>query len=90
MKKLDKFILQSFFGPFFLTYSIVVFILLCQYILRYFQDLIGKNLGIEVYAELFSYFALNMTPIALPLAMLISSLMTYGNLGEHFELTAIK
>lgn len=90
MKKLDKFILQSFFGPFFLTYSIVVFILLCQYILRYFQDLIGKNLGIEVYLELFSYFALNMTPIALPLAMLISSLMTYGNLGEHFELTAIK
>lgn len=90
MKKLDKFIIQAFLGPFFLTFCIIVFILLCQYILRYFQDLIGKNLGIEVYAELFSYFALNMTPIALPLAVLISSLMAYGNLGEHFELTAIK
>ncbi len=90
VKKLDKFIINSFVGPFFLTYTIVVFILLCQYLITYFQDLIGKNLGFEVYFKLFSYFALNMTPMALPLAMLLSSLMTFGNLGEHFELTAIK
>jgi lipopolysaccharide export system permease protein len=90
MKKLDKLIIQSFLGPFFLTFVVVVFILLMQYMLKYFDELVGKNLGIEVFAELLFFFSINMTTVALPLAVLLSSLMTFGNLGEHFELTAIK
>jgi lipopolysaccharide export system permease protein len=58
--------------------------------MKYFDDFIGKGLGAEVFAELIMYFSINMTPIAFPLAVLLSSLMTFGNLGEHFELTAIK
>lgn len=58
--------------------------------LKYFDDIVGKDLGGAVLAQLFFYFAVFMTPIAIPLAVLLSSLMTFGNLGEHFELTAIK
>lgn len=90
MKKLDKLILKSFIGPFFLTFFVVVFILLTQYMLKYFDEFVGKDLGFSVFAELIMYFSINMTPMALPLAVLLSSLMTFGNLGEHFELTAIK
>lgn len=90
MKKLDKLILKSFLGPFVLTFAVVEFILLTQYMLKYLDDLVGKDLGIEVIAQLLGYFSLNMAPVALPLAVLISSLMTFGNLGEHHELTAIK
>lgn len=90
MKKLDKLILKSVLGPFLLTFVTVVFILLTQYMLKYFDDFVGKDLGMGVFAELIFYFSINMTPMALPLAVLLSSLMTFGNLGEHFELTAIK
>ncbi|WP_026464482.1 LptF/LptG family permease [Adhaeribacter aquaticus] len=90
MKKLDKLILKSFLGPFFLTFAVVEFILLTQYMLKYLDDLVGKDLGIQVIIQLLGYFSLNMAPVALPLAVLISSLMTFGNLGEHHELTAIK
>lgn len=58
--------------------------------LKYFDEFVGKDLGFEVFAQLLGYFAINMTPVAFPLAVLLSSLMTFGNLGEHFELTAIK
>src|SRR4029078_12245469 len=67
-----------------------VFILLTQHMLKYFDDIIGKGLGIEVIGQLLFYFAIFMTPIAMPLAVLLSSLIAFGNLGEHFELTAIK
>ncbi|WKK74186.1 LptF/LptG family permease [Marivirga salinae] len=90
MKKIDKLILRSFIGPFLITFFVVVFILLTQYMLKYFDDFVGKDLGFTVFAELIAYFSINMTPIAFPLAVLLSSLMTFGNLGEHFELTAIK
>lgn len=90
MKKLDKFIISSFVGPFLLTFVVVVFILLTQYMLKYFDDFVGKDLGMDVFTELIMYFSINMTPVALPLAVLLSSLMTFGNMGEHFELTAIK
>src|SRR5688572_22782086 len=90
MKKLDKLILSSFIGPFILTFLVVVFILLTQHMLKYFDDIIGKGLGIEVIGQLLFYFAIFMTPIALPLAVLLSSLIAFGNLGEHFELTAVK
>lgn len=90
MKKLDKLILSSFFGPFFITFFVVVFILLTQFMLRYFDEIVGKDLGVVVISQLVFYFSINMTTNALPLAVLLSSLMTFGNLGEHFELTAIK
>ncbi|MCC5922020.1 MAG: LptF/LptG family permease [Cyclobacteriaceae bacterium] len=90
MKKIDKLVLQSFLGPFLLTFIVVVFILLTQHLMKYFEEFVGKNLGAGVFLELIFYFSVNMTQVALPLAVLLSSLMTFGNLGEHFELTAIK
>ncbi|MEO5599540.1 MAG: LptF/LptG family permease [Cyclobacteriaceae bacterium] len=90
MKKIDKFILNSFTGPFVMTFLVVVFILLTQHMLKYFDDIIGKDLGWEVLSQLLFYFAIFMTPVAMPLAVLLSALITFGNLGEHFELTAIK
>ncbi len=90
MKQLDRLILKSFIGPFVLTTAVSTFILLIQYMLKYFDDFVGKDLGFQVFAELIFYFSINMLPVALPLGVLLSSLMTFGNLGEHFELTAIK
>jgi len=90
MKKLDKLILGSFIGPFLLTFIVVDFILLTVNMLRYFDEIFGKGLGFMIYVELISYFVISISPMALPLAVLLSALMTFGNLGEHFELTAIK
>ncbi len=90
MLKLDRLILKSFIGPFILTTALATFILLIQYMLKYFDDFVGKDLGFMVFAELIFYFSLNMLQVALPLGVLVSSLMTFGTLGEHFELTAIK
>ncbi|MEX0882902.1 MAG: LptF/LptG family permease, partial [Cyclobacteriaceae bacterium] len=90
MKKLDKLILGSFLGPFLLTFIVVDFILLTVNMLKYFDEIFGKDLPFMVYMELIGYFVISISPMALPLAVLLSSLMTFGNLGEHFELTAIK
>jgi len=90
MKKIDKLIFSSFLGPFVLTLLVVIFILLLVNMLKYFDDIIGKDLGWDVLGTLLFYFAVSVTPQALPLAILLSSLITYGNLGEHFELTAVK
>ncbi len=90
MRKIDKLIIKSFVGPFILTFLVVVFILLLQHMLKYFDDIIGKDLGWDVVGTLLFYFAVFMTPLALPLAILLSSLITFGNLSEHFEITAIK
>lgn len=90
MKKLDKLILGSFIGPFILTFIVVDFILLTVNMLKYFDEIFGKDLPFMVYMELIGYFVISISPMALPLAVLLSSLMTFGNLGEHFELTAIK
>lgn len=90
MKKIDKLVLGAFLGPFLMTFLVVVFILLTQHMLKYFDDIIGKGLGWDVIGQLLFYFAIFMTPVALPLAVLLSALIAFGNLGEHFELTAIK
>jgi lipopolysaccharide export system permease protein len=90
MKNIDKLILGSFLGPFIMTFLVVVFILLNIHMLKYFDDIIGKDLGWAVISQLFFYFAIFNTPNSLPLAVLLSALITFGNLGEHFELTAIK
>src|SRR5690349_12089399 len=90
MKKIDKLLLGAFVGPFMMTFLVVVFILLTQHMLKYFDDIIGKGLGFDLIGQLLFYFAIFMTPVAMPLAVLLSSLIAFGNLGEHFELTAIK
>lgn len=82
--------LQTFLPVFAMTFFICLFIVLMQFLWRYIDDLVGKGLDISVIAELFFYAALTMVPMALPLAVLLASLMTFGNLGEKFELTALK
>jgi len=90
MRKIDKLVLNAFWGPFVLTFLIVIFIFLLRLVLFYFADLFGKDLGATVYVELFFYFSLITVPLAMPLSILLSSLMTFGKLGENFELTALK
>ncbi|GAB3223602.1 hypothetical protein GCM10027346_02780 [Hymenobacter seoulensis] len=90
MKKLDKLILRAFAGPFLLTFAVVQFIFLMQFMMKYMDDIVGKDLGVGVLAQLLFYFSVLIVPISLPLAVLLSSLMTFGTLGEHHELTAIK
>ncbi len=90
MKKLHKFILKSYVGPLLMTFFISVFILVMQGLWRYVDDIVGKGLDVSIMLELLFYVALQTVPMALPLAILLAALMTFGNLGEHYELTAIK
>lgn len=90
IKRLYTFMLQSFLPLFLMTFFICLFIVLMQFLWQYIDDLVGKGLEVSVIAELFFYAALTMVPMALPLAVLLASLMTFGNLGERFELTAMK
>lgn len=90
MKKLHKFVLLNYAGPLAMTFFISLFILVMQGLWRYVDDIVGKGLEISVMAELLFYVALQVVPMALPLAILLASLMTFGNLGENYELTAMK
>ncbi|MBS0010795.1 MAG: LptF/LptG family permease [Bacteroidales bacterium] len=90
IKKLDWLVFKSFIGPQILTFFIVLFIFVLQFLWMYIDDLAGKGLELEVLAELLFHFTLVFVPNALPLAILLAALMTFGNLGENFELTAIK
>lgn len=90
IKRLYTFMLQSYVPLLVMTFFICLFIVLMQFLWRYIDDLVGKGLGFDVILELFFYAALTMVPMALPLAILLASLMTFGNLGERFELTAMK
>ena len=73
-----------------MTFCICLFIVMMQFLWRYIDELVGKGLSIDVVAELFFYAALSMVPLALPLSILLAALMTFGDLGEHVELTALK
>ena len=90
MKKIDLFMLRSFIGPLVLTFFIVLIIFVLQFLWMYVDELAGKGLEIKVLAELLFQFSLTFVPISLPLAILLASLMTFGNLGEFMELTALK
>lgn len=90
VKRLDTFLLQRFLPVLAMTFFICLFIVMMQFLWRFIEDLVGKGLSFSVIAELFWYASLTMVPTALPLAILLASLMTFGNLGEKFELTAIK
>ena len=90
MKKLHLFILKNYLGPLILTFFISLFILVMQFLWKYVDDMVGKGLEWTVLAELLFYASLQVVPMALPLAILLASLMTFGSLGENYELTALK
>lgn len=90
LKRLHIFVIKTFLPLFAMTFFIVLFIVLMQFLWKYIDDLVGKGLSIDVLGELFFYAAVTLVPMALPLAILLASLMTFGNLGEKFELTAMK
>ena len=90
IKKLDIFVAKQFGLLFVATFFICQFVLMMQFLWRYIDDLIGKGLTMDILAQFFWYMALMLVPQAFPLAILLSSLITYGNLGESSELTAIK
>ena len=90
VKKLYLFILNTFLPLFLMTFFISLFVLLMQFLWKYVDELVGKGIEVGVLAELFFYAALTIVPMALPLSMLLASLMTFGNLGERLELLAIK
>ena len=90
IKKLDLFIAKQFGLLFMATFFICQFVLMMQFLWRYVDELIGKGLSMEVLAQFFWYMGIMLMPQAFPLAILLSSLITFGNLGESSELTAIK
>jgi len=90
VKRIGWMVLRSYIGPFVLIFFVVEFILLLQFVWLYIDELIGKGLPWTVITELFFYVSWTTVPIALPLSILLSSVMTFGNFGEHYELVAIK
>lgn len=90
MKKVDSFVLKSFIGPLIFTFFIVLIILILQFLWMYVDELAGKGLDFKILAELIYHFSLTFVPTALPLAILLASLMTFGNMGEFSELSALK
>lgn len=90
LKKLDKFVIRSFGLLFLATFFICLFIFMMQFLWRYVDDLVGKGLEVSVLAQFFFYSALTLIPPSLPLAILLASLITFGNFGERFELLAMK
>ena len=90
MKKLDQFIIKSFVGPFIAILLVVVFILMMQFLWLYIDELVGKGLSFKVILEFLAWGSATLLPLSLPLATLLSSMMTLGTLGENNELLAIK
>ena len=90
IKQLDIFLLKTFFPLFIMTFGICLFIVLMQFLWRYVDELVGKGLEITILGEMFFYAALTFVPMSLPIAIMLASLMTFGNLGEQLELLAIK
>ena len=90
MKRLDRFIVKSFVGPFFAILFVVVFILVMQFLWLYIDELVGKGLSLKIILEFLGWGSVTMLPLSLPLATLLASMMTLGTLGENNELLAIK
>ncbi len=90
MKQVDRFVLKSFIGPLIFTFFIVLIILILQFLWMYIDELAGKGLDFNILGELLFNFSLSFVPTALPLAILLAALMTFGNMGEFSELSALK
>ena len=89
-KKLDKLIIKAFIGPFIAVFFITLLVLLLQFFWLWIDDFVGKGLSMRVIGEFVWYHSAVLIPLALPIAVLLSSLMTFGNLGESLELVAVK
>ena len=89
-KKLDILILRSFIGPFIITFFVALFVLVMQFFWLYMDELIGKGLSLSMIIQLLVYMSATLVPLALPLSVLLASIMTFGDMGENFELVAIK
>ncbi|MEG1556149.1 MAG: LptF/LptG family permease [Bacteroidales bacterium] len=90
MKIIYRYLIKNFLGPFVLTFFVALFILLMQYLWKWVDELVGKGLEIYLILELLFYASATLVSMALPLAVLLSSLMTFGNLGERYEIVALK
>lgn len=90
IKKLDILLIKAFIGPFIATFFITLLVLVMQFFWLYIDDFVGKGLGVGLIFEFILYQSTSLVPLALPLAILLSSLMTFGNLGESYELVAVK
>jgi lipopolysaccharide export system permease protein len=90
MKRLHLFLIKAFIGSFIATFFIAIFLLLMQFLWKYIDDLVGKGLEFTQITELIFYASARFVPVALPIAMLLSSVMVFGKLGENYELAALK
>lgn len=90
IKKIDTFVLKKFFLLFLGCFCICLFVFMMQFVWKHVNDLVGKGLGMDVLAQFFWYMALSLVPMALPMAVLLTSLISFGNMGEQLELTAFK
>ena len=86
MKRLHLFLIKSFLSPFIVTFFITVFLLLMQFLWKYIDDLVGKGLEFAQIAELLFYASARFVPMALPIAILLASVMTFGKLGEQYRI----
>ncbi len=90
MKKIYRYVFKLFVSPLLATFFVSLFVLLMQFLWKYVEDIVGKGLEWQTLIEFFGYSMLTLVPMALPLAILLASLMTFGNLGERLELLSIK
>ena len=90
MKRINIFLIKSFLGPFIVTLCVTIFILLMQFLWKYIDDLVGKGLEISQISELLFYASARFVPLALPISMLLSSVMLFGKLAEQYELIALR
>lgn len=90
MKIVNRYLIKNFLGPFILAFSVALFVLLMQFLWKWVDELVGKGLEIGILLKMMFYASLTLTSMAFPLAVLLASLMTYGNMGEHYEVVALK
>lgn len=90
MKKIDKLLLVSFVGPFVVSFGIALFVLVMQFLWLYIDEIAGKGVSLFILLELIGYLSISTFPMALPIAVLIASVMVMGNLAERYELSSMK
>jgi len=90
LKKIDALVVRSFIGPYLLSFFIAQFVLVMQFLWKYIDDILGKGFSVLDLLELITYFGITQIPMALPIAILLSSVMVFGNMSERYELSSMK
>jgi lipopolysaccharide export system permease protein len=90
LKQIDKLILQGFVSPFLMTFFVSLFVFIMQFLWKYIDEIMGKGLDVAIIIELIFYLSMSLVPMALPISVLISSVMVMGNMGEKYELASLK